>query len=162
MLYYLNIILNSIIDYYKMDTIKFLVNYNEETKEIECVENDTILILKKKIIEDFKLVVKYIDLNFTIDRPIRSLGKFNLDIGMMPRTFDNYTLDRWELSNRDLKCTFEEVEGHDPSIRKSFIKKANIGAYIPPSRANEIKTGDEYVREEANYTLDSNEDFPAL
>ena len=145
-----------------MDNIKFIVEYKEETKEIDCGDNETILILKKKIIEEFKLVVKYIDLNFTIDRPIRSLGKFNLDIGMMPRTFDNYKLDRWELSNRDLKCTFEEVEGHDPSIRKSFIKKANIGAYIPPSRANEIKTGDEYVREEANYTLDSNEDFPAL
>jgi len=145
-----------------METIKFSVEYNGETREIECIENDTIIILKKKIMTDFKLVVKYIDLNFTIDRPIRSLGKFNLDKGMMPRTFDNYTLNRWELCNRELKCTFEEVRDHDPSIRKPFIKKANKGRYVPPSRAQEIQSGDEYVKEEANYSLESNDDFPAL
>ena len=78
------------------------------------------------------------------------------------RTFDNYTLNRWELCNRELKCTFEEVRDHDPSIRKPFIKKANEGRYVPPSRAQEIQSGDEYVKEEANYSLESNDDFPAL
>ena len=38
---------------------------------------------------------KYIDLNILIERPIRGLGKFNLEKGKFPRTFDNYILDRW-------------------------------------------------------------------
>lgn len=143
-----------------MPSIKFIVSYNKQDIEIECDITETILCLKKKIIAEFKLVTKYIDLDFKIDRPIRSMGKFNLDKGIMPRTFDNYTLDRWELVNKTINCTFIEIRDYKPFIKKPIIN--NKSRYIPPSRAHDLKSGDEYIKKDVTFNINSNDDFPTL
>lgn len=143
-----------------MSSIKFIVSYNKQDIEIECDITETILCLKKKIMAEFKLVTKYIDLDFKIDRPIRSMGKFNLDKGIMPRTFDNYTLDRWELVNKTINCSFIEIRDYKPFIKKSIV--SNKSRYIPPSQAHELKSGDEYIEKKVTFDINSKEDFPTL
>ena len=144
-------------------SIKFNVNFNDENKEIVCEESDTILIFKNKIIKDFKLIVKYIDLEFLNEIPIRSLGKFNLEKGKMPRTFDKYQLNRWELINKEIPCTFTQIYDYNPEIKKPIIKKnTNTLLYKPPSKAYTIKSGDEYIHNDITFDINSNDDFPTL
>ena len=143
-----------------MSSIKFIVSYNKNDIEIECDTTDTILCLKKKIMFEFKLVTKYIDLDFKIDRPIRSMGKFNLEKGVMPRTFDNYTLDRWELVDKSINCTFIEIRDYKPFIKKPTLN--NKSRYIPPSQAQNIKSGDKYIENKVNFNINSKDDFPTL
>jgi len=143
---------------------KFNVIYNDKTIEIDCEDTDNIIDIKKKIISEYNLNCEYIDLFILIERPIRGLGKFNLEKGKLPRTFDNYTLDRWNISDKTIEITFEEVEGYNPTIRKPFIKKANnselVNKYRPPS----IKSGEDYIigDTQPEYSLASTEDFPEL
>ena len=139
---------------------QFNIIYNDKTIQINFEDTDKILDIKKKIIKELELNCKYIDLNILIERPIRGLGKFNLEKGKFPRTFDNYTLDRWNIKDKEIEITFEEIEGYDPDIKKTFIKKANnnnSGIYKPPI----IQSGEKYIKEEV-FDLNSVTDFPTL
>ena len=141
---------------------QFNIIYNDKTIQINFEDTDKILDIKKKIIKDLELNCKYIDLNILIERPVRGLGKFNLEKGKFPRTFDNYTLDRWNIKNKVIEISFEEIPDYDPDIKKKFIKKANnnnnnTGAYKPPI----IQSGETYIKEEV-FDLDSETDFPIL
>ena len=98
--------------------ITFVIENNDFKKEIAIEPEEKVLSLKKKIIDLFDLRVKYIDLEIVLERPIRSLGKFNLESGPFPRTFDNYSLDRWDIENRFITLKFVEIEEYDPSIIK--------------------------------------------
>ena len=59
--------------------IVFVITKNDITKTFECNLEDSILSLKNNIIKEFDLVCNYIDIDFQLERPIRSLGKFNLE-----------------------------------------------------------------------------------
>lgn len=144
-----------------MSTIKINVIFNEESKIIECDDTDTIIIFKNKIIEEFKLITKYIDLEFLNERPIRCLGKFNLEKGLLPRTFDNYQLNRWELVNKEISCTFTQIYDYKPIIKKSYIKNNN-NLYQSPNKIKNIESGESYIKKEPEYNLYSNDDFPKL
>ena len=141
--------------------INFEVIYNDKTIIIECDGNKTVLDLKKKIINDFELKTKYIDLNFKNEYTIRGMGKFNLDKGILLRTFDNYKLERWNLENKNIKCELIEVDSYEPEKSSPIIKKTNSSIYRPPSKSGEIKSGDSYL-EENTFSLESNDDFPPL
>ena len=82
--------------------IIFVISKNDITKNFECSLKDSILSLKEKIINEFDLKCKYIDIDFQLERPIRSLGKFNLESGIIPRTLDNYPFDRYDLDERTI------------------------------------------------------------
>jgi hypothetical protein len=143
--------------------IKFNVKFNNENKIVTCEDTDTIIILKKKIIQDFKLIVKYIDLEFLNEIPIRYMGKFNLEKGKMPRTFDKYLLNRWELVNKEIPCTFIQIYDYNPNIKKPIKKKnINTSIYKLPSKVDTIKSGDEYIQKKPTYDLNSSHDFPTL
>ena len=141
--------------------INFEIVYNDKTIMIECDGNKTVLALKKKIINNFELKTKYIDLDFKNESPIRGMGKFNLDRGIILRTFDNYKLDRWNLENKMIKCELIEVNDYEPDKPTPIIKKTSSNVYRPPSRSSEIKSGDSYI-EENTFSLQSNDDFPPL
>jgi hypothetical protein len=88
------------------------------------------------------------------------LKKLNLEKGKFPRTFDNYILDRWNIKNKVIEISFEEIPDYDPDIRKKIIKKANnnnTGIYKPPI----IQSGETYIKEEV-FDLKSETDFPTL
>jgi hypothetical protein len=140
----------------------FKIINNDKTINIEFLDSDKILDIKKKIIKELNLNVKYIDLNILIETPIRGLGKFNLEKGKLPRTFDNYTLDRWNIAGKEIEISFIEIPEYDPDIKKKFVKKkiksTNNGVYKPP----QIESGETYIKDEQTFDLNSDKDFPTL
>ena len=58
--------------------ITFIIQKDDNDKTFECDISETLLELKKKIIKEYNLDCKYIDIISNVERPIRSLGKFNL------------------------------------------------------------------------------------
>ena len=82
--------------------IQFLITKDDITKEIECTLQDSISSLKTTIIQEFNLKCKYIDIDFQLERPIRSLGKFNLESGILPRSLDAYKFDRYGLDGKEV------------------------------------------------------------
>ena len=53
------------------------------------------------------------DLSFVLEKPIRILGKFNVEPGTVPRTLDRYTLERFAFKDV-LNVEFTEVTDYDP------------------------------------------------
>ena len=103
--------------------IIFKINKDDINKEIQCTLEDSISSLKKTIIKEFNVTCSYIDIDFQLERPIRSLGKFNLESGILPRSLDTYTFDRYGLDGKEVNATFHEVEDYEP---KKYDKKFNF------------------------------------
>mgnify|MGYP006080465325 CR=1 FL=1 len=140
--------------------IIFQISYQNDIKNIEYDSNKTLLSLKKYIINELELESKYIDLDFKNESPIRGMGKFNLEKGIILRTFDNYKLERWNLENKEIQCEIIEVDDYEPEKPSPIIKKKSSISYRPSSKFSEIKSGDTYVQ--ASFKLDSEVDFPSL
>ena len=139
----------------------FKITYNNEIKEIKCNNEDKIIDLKKNIIKEYNLNIKYIDLIFELEKQIRAIGKFNLESGLMPRTFDNFKLDKWNLENKEINIIFKEVDDYIEETYVPIQKKINnISGYRPPS--SNIESGQSFIKKQPEYKLDSNEDFPSL
>ena len=141
--------------------IALQIFHNDEMKTINYNNNETVLSLKKHIINVFKLECEYIDLDFKNETTIRGMGKFNLDRGIILRTFDSYKLERWNLDKKNIQCELIEVDNYEPERIVPIIKKVNSSIYRPPSKSHEIKSGDNYVKQPM-YSLESQTDFPAL
>ena len=61
--------------------ITFVITKDDIEKTFICALEDSILSsLKNKIIQEFNIESNYIDLEFLLDRPIRSLGKLILNL----------------------------------------------------------------------------------
>ena len=126
------------------------VTKGDVTKEYSFPINTTIEELKTKIISDFKLSVKYIDIDFLLDRPIRTLGLFNVEPGILPRTLDMYSLERFGLAERKVTITFTEVANYIPF--KNNRGKVKLSRMVDGRKEDNT----------ANYNLDSERDFPTL
>ena len=129
--------------------ITFTIEKDDKNCDIECTLEDTIYILKQKIIKSFDLQCKYVDIDFKLERPIRNLGKFNLEPGVLPRSLDNYTFDRYGLDGKNVRATFNEVYDYD---EKKYSMKFKHKPFIKKN----------YGNNEISFNLDSNEDFPKL
>lgn len=132
--------------------ITFIVQQTDHVDEtFECNTTETLMDLKKKIIEKYHLNCKYIDIISNVERPIRSLGKFNFDKGLLPITLDNYPFDRYDLDDRTIHIAFEENNEYVPIIKKNT---ANVeGTYIPPGQRDlSVKT----------FNINDEKDFPSL
>ena len=132
--------------------ITFIVKQTDHVDEtFECNTTETLMDLKKKIIEKYHLNCKYIDIISNVERPIRSLGKFNFDKGLLPFTLDNYPFDRYDLDDRTIHITFEENNEYIPIIKKNT---ANVeGTYVPPGQRDLSET---------TFDINDEKDFPAL
>ena len=142
--------------------ITFKITKDDTEKLIQCELKDTFLIVKKQIMKEYSCQCPYIDLYFLLDKPIRSLGKFNLEKGLFPRTLDRYTLDRYELDGKVIPVTFKEVEEYENKvIRHKQMKQG--GVYRPPQNGS-IKSGDEISVPESVFScdIDSHDDFPPI
>ena len=152
-------------------------------KEISCEPTDTILEVKKGIMKQLELTCPYIELSFNLDKPLRSLGKFNVEPGKMPRTFDRYILDRFAFSDEPIQSDYTEVADYDPNkqVRKPLmsggrgrgrglsrnlgVDKDSIGAYVPPTRETSTFNHESTQVEmnvEPTFELSSEDDFPSL
>ena len=146
--------------------ITFLVNKDDTEKTFECSLEDSILSLKNKIIQDFDLSCDYIDIDFQLERPIRSLGKFNLESGILPRPLDNYTFDRYGLDGKTVNATFHIVEDYDhKKYSKKFSKKYNHINVLKTREEMKIDENFEKSYNESkniNFNLNSETDFPSI
>ena len=136
--------------------IKFVITKSDVSNEFECSLDESILSLKNKIIQEFNLQCKYVDIDFQLERPIRSLGKFNLESGILPRPLDTYTFDRYGLDGRTVTATFHEIVDYEPKKYDRKFKHVNI--------AQKYKHGGVglSVTEEKEFDITSETDFPAL
>ena len=131
--------------------ITFIVNNDDKKINIERSLNDSILNLKKEIIKKFNLKCNYVDIDFVLERPIRSLGKFNLESGIIPRSLDKYTFDRYGLDGREINCKFIEINDYDEKkYNRKFVHKSLI------------KREKNFYEEEKSFDIQSMDDFPSL
>ena len=153
--------------------VEFVIN----DQTIECEETMTILEAKKNIIQQLDLSCKYIDISFNLEKPMRVLGKFNVEPGKLARTLDRYPLERFAFKD-SVKLEYEIVDGYDPDKRKPLMgggrgrgrgigsgRGLPGGAYIPPSRSNSTfnhEATQVEVKVEPQFDLDSHDDFPSL
>lgn len=134
--------------------IQFLINKDDITKEIECSLEDSISSLKTTIIQEFNLKCKYIDIDFQLERPIRSLGKFNLESGILPRSLDAYKFNRYGLDGKEVTATFHEVNDYEPKKYDKKFKHVNI----MKGKAEDRTLNDG----EPSFDITSENDFPSL
>ena len=90
-------------------------------------------------------------------RPIRSLGKFNLESGILPRPLDNYTFDRYGLDEKEVKATFHEVEDYD---HKKYTTKFK---HVKTMKSQgELRSYQLNKEKDNGFNINSEEDFPSL
>jgi len=150
-------------------------------KEIPCELTDTVLEVKKKVMKSLGLTCPYIELLFKLDRPLRVPGKFNVEPGKMPRTFDRYILDRFAFTDKTIQVDYAEVVDYDPDkqVRKPLMSGgrgrgrglsrnlglSSDGAYVPPSRETSTfnhESTQVVMNIEPTFELASEDDFPSL
>ena len=136
--------------------ITFLITKDNNKKTIECSLEDSILSLNEKIIKEYSLTCEYIDIDFTLERPIRSLGKFNLESGILPRPLDTYKFDRYGLDGKEVSATFHEVNDYDHKKYTTKFKHINV------LKSQEEKSYELKKDVDIHYNLTSEEDFPSL
>ena len=132
--------------------IVFVISKDDITKNFECNLQDSILSLKNDIIKEFELKCEYIDIDFQLERPIRSLGKFNLESGILPRSLDTYTFDRYGLDGKTINATFIEVTDYVSQRYDRKLKHVNL-AQKQKERAEKKNVG---------FDINSEDDFPSL
>lgn len=133
--------------------IVFVISKDDITKNFECSLEDSILSLKENIIKEFELKCEYIDIDFQLERPIRSLGKFNLESGVLPRPLDTYTFDRYGLDGKTVNATFIEVDNYMPP--QKYTKKFN---HVNLAQ----KQKERMEKKNVDFDINSNDDFPSL
>ena len=140
--------------------ITFVITKDKYTEEFNCDLKDSILSLKKQIIERFKLKHDYIDIDFKIDIPIREIGKFNLEKGILPRTLDLYTFDRYGLDGKTIQATFYEIADYQPIQPKTNnpIRFKKDLSYLKKKEDSQNKSNESTL----TFNLNSNDDFPTL
>jgi hypothetical protein len=126
-----------------------------------CIEDESnFLELKKKIIDQYNLNTQYIDISFLTDKPCRIMGKFNMEPGLLPRTFDHYTIKRMAYKNNVINIEITIVDDYNPDEKRKTIKKRSTNKYRPPPSLISIESGSTYIQ--PNFDLNSENDFPAL
>jgi|TARA_B110000902_G_scaffold253571_1_gene316373 hypothetical protein len=141
--------------------ITFVITKDKYEEKFECDLTDSILSLKKQIIERFKLKGEYVDIDFQIERPIRKIGKFNLEKGVIPRTLDLYTFDRYGLEGRTIQATFNEVEDYQP-IQPIQSRTNNQITFNKDMSYSEFKRSGLNKQSGLAFDLKSDKDFPSL
>jgi hypothetical protein len=156
----------------------FVVGDNEYEFEL----SSTILDVKKRIIKELNLSCKYIDLEFCLDRPMRVLGKFNVEPGKVPRPLDKNVLSAFAFKDK-VKLSYTEVSDYDPDKPRAPLvfggrgrgqgmgqsMSRGRGLSQPPvnslERAISSFNHNETVQDMnvvPTFNLSSNDDFPAL
>ena len=123
----------------------------ENEKEFQFNTTDKISDVKSTLIKELDLKAEYIDLIFLVERPIRTLGCFNIEKGTMSRVMDQYELSRLGLKdNMTLNIGYKVVDNYKPF--KQQKKQIHLHK----------KEGHDIVPKEATFKLESEDDFPSL
>lgn len=150
--------------------VTFIIN----DREFNLEESNTMLEAKKNIISELNLKCKYIDIEFCLERPMRTEGKFNIEPGKASRTFDRYTLNQFAFKDKVTVNIFE-IDDYDPDKKIALFSGGrgrglgrDRGLDTPrPLNPNQPKFNTnlnqvEIETEKNNFNLDSQDDFPSL
>ena len=137
-----------------MDYVNFTVNKDGITDIFKVNINTTIESLKDIIKEKYN-IKKYIDIDFQIEKPMRVLGKFNVEPGVLPRTFDRYELNKFGINKTDIKISYNKIEDYTPF--RSNKKEINLSKYNVLKK--EDKNEDKNI---SSYNIESSSEFPKL
>ena len=96
--------------------VTFIINDREYVLE----ESNTMLETKKIIISELNLKCKYIDIEFCLERPMRTEGKFNIEPGKASRTFDRYTLNQFAFKDK-VNVNIFEIEDYNPDKKVALF-----------------------------------------
>lgn len=150
----------------------FVIGDNEYEFEL----SSTILDVKKQLIKELDLSCKYIDIEFCLDRPMRVLGKFNVEAGKVPRPLDKKTLSEFAFKDK-VTLSYTEIADYDPDKPRTPLvfggrgrgRGRGRGLSQPPinSLDRAISSFDHNETRQAmtvdqTYDLSSSNDFPAL
>lgn len=137
-------------------------------------ESNTMLEAKKIIISELNLKCKYIDIEFCLDRPMRTEGKFNIEPGQASRTFDRYTLNQFAFKDK-VNVNIFEIDDYDPDKKIALFsggrgRVRGMGNGLDTSRPlnpsqpkfNTNLNQVEIETENKTFNLDSQIDFPSL
>ena len=134
-----------------METVKFKVIKDDIIKEIDIEVKTTIEDLKNMIKDEYN-ILSYIDIDFQIEKPMRVLGKFNVEPGILARTFYRYELNKFGIKD-EINLTFHEVKDYKPyrnNNRKLDLKKYSTMENLQtPSNVD-------------SFNINSDDDFPKL
>lgn len=137
--------------------VKFVVkSENEIEMEYSFEKHDTIKDLKQKIINDYNLKHKCIDLYLVLERPIRGMGKYTLENGLLQRSMDNYSMDKFNIEEKTIIANFKELENEYIDQKKQL--SLSNEKYVPPSRKR--KEINNHKTKEIN--LNDLDEFPPL
>ena len=139
--------------------VKFIVKKENNEKEIHLDSTNTVADLKKKIIEEYQLTCKCVDIYLQLEVPIRGMGKYTLEKGLVQRAMDIYSMDKFNVEDKTLLVEFKELEEEYTVKRKEF--KTSGGKYLPPSRMRQMHDSHQKVKEKTIDINDINE-FPPL
>ena len=150
--------------------VTFIIN----DREFNLEESNTMLEAKKNIISELNLKCKYIDIEFCLERPMRTEGKFNIEPGKASRTFDRYTLNQFAFKDK-VNVNIFEIDGYDPDKKIALFsggRGRGLGRGMSldtprPLNPNQPKFNTnlnqvEIETEKNNFNLDSQDDFPSL
>jgi hypothetical protein len=152
--------------------VTFIINDREFTLE----ESNTMLEAKKYIISELKLKCKYIDIEFCLERPMRTEGKFNIEPGKVSRTFDRYTLNQFAFKDK-VNVNIFEIDGYDPDKKIALFSggrgkglgRGRVGGLDTPRpliptqpKFNTNLNQVEIETENNTFNLYSQDDFPSL
>ena len=148
--------------------VTFIIN----DREFNLEESNTMLDAKKNIISELNLSCKYIDIEFCLERPMRTEGKFNIESGKFSRTFDRYTLNQFAFKDKVIVNIFE-IDDYDPDKKIALFsggrgRGRGLGRDTPiPLNPSQPKFNTnlnqvEIDTEKNNFNLDSQVDFPSL
>lgn len=140
-------------------TVKFVVQNDNEEKEIVMESNNTILSLKNKVIELFNLNCKCIDLFIKTERPIRGMGKYTLEDGIVQRSMDSYQMDKFNLEEKTVLLNFKQLD-EEYSLNINRKKNTQGGKYLPPGMRNKKREDNQVKQKPLN--LDDINEFPPL
>ena len=148
--------------------VTFIINDREFTLE----DSNTMLEAKKNIISELNLSCKYIDIEFCLERPMRTEGKFNIEPGKASRTFDRYTLNQFAFKDK-VNVNIFEINDYDPDKKIALFsggRGRGRGRGLDTSRPlnptqpkfNTNLNQVEIETEINSFNLDSQDDFPSL
>lgn len=142
-----------------MSVVNFKV-VNHENRVFNVSLDNTINDLRRMFAKDLFGSTKYVDILCIMKTPIRGFGKMTLEPGIIPASFNDSRLNRFNLEGREITINVTELnkennEDNSTSSGESWAGKAKQ-AYIPPSLSlgGRKKVEKEYVYKE--------DDFPPL
>ena len=159
-----------------------MVQFQINDTLIELTDDITLLDAKKEIMKQCNVDKPYIDIKYILEKPIRILGKFNVEPGVVPRTLDRYKLERFAF-NDVIQVEVIEVDDYEPTKLNRValmsggrgrgrgrgggpVRGTTTNTYVPPSTRNEStfdhSSNQITMTTEPTFALDSEVDFPSL